>query len=146
MVGVAVGINNVAKRSLRQRANRRQELPRHRRELRVDHQDAVAADLHGDVAAGADEHVDVALRLLDVDLDVVEILLLGEDRETPERGKRDRGKRDVESCASHYLTPIISRSFLRYSGYIVSAPPRAASAGMPCAFAYSLRNGFVPGR
>ncbi|MBI2186614.1 MAG: hypothetical protein HYU37_05745 [Acidobacteria bacterium] len=30
-------------------------------------------------------------------------------------------------------------------GYIVSAPPRVASTGIPCFVAYSVRKGFVPG-
>src|SRR5438093_1337935 len=36
--------------------------------------------------------------------------------------------------------------FFRYSGYIVSAPPLAASGGTPCAAGYSPRNELVPGR
>ena len=39
-------------------------------------------------------------------------------------------------------------SFIRcwYSGYIVPAPPRAASAGMPNSRVGSVRKGLVPGR
>ena len=36
--------------------------------------------------------------------------------------------------------------FFRYSGYIVSAPPRVASRGMPYNFVSSSIDGFVPGR
>ena len=76
MIAVDVRVDDVADRALRQRADRRQDLVRQRRVLRVHDEDAVVADLDRDVAAGADEHVDVALRRLDVDLDVVEILRL----------------------------------------------------------------------
>ena len=36
-------------------------------------------------------------------------------------------------------------NFWRYSGYIVSAPPRVASNGMPYQSENSLRYGLVPG-
>ena len=37
-------------------------------------------------------------------------------------------------------------SFAVYSGYMVSAPPRAESSGMPYSVAKSLRTSFLPGR
>ena len=155
VIRMAVRVDDVAQRPLRQRADGGQDLVRQRRVLRVHEQHALGADLHGHVAAGADEHVDVALRLLQLIFDVVEILLLrATTGAAAERGERDDDERDVEPGARHFLAPSfaaasafsIAASFFRYSGYIVSAPPRAASCGIPCAFAYSVRNGFVPGR
>ena len=84
VIRVDVRVDDVADRPLRERADRREDLVRHRRVLRVHDQHAVGADLHGDVAAGADQHVDVALRRLHVDLDVVEILLLRVRHGAPE--------------------------------------------------------------
>ena len=43
----------------------------HGRQARIDHQHAVLADLHGDVAARADDHVDVALHGPDMDFSVL---------------------------------------------------------------------------
>ena len=40
----------------------------------------------------------------------------------------------------------IAFSFCLYSGYIVSAPPRAAGSGTPNRCENSERNGFVPGK
>jgi hypothetical protein len=37
-------------------------------------------------------------------------------------------------------------NFNMYSGYVVSAPPRAASAGSPWRDVNSVRNVFVPGK
>ena len=84
-----------------------------------------------------------------LDLDRVEVLLLREGGQAAERDQRDGGKRHVESGARHFCAPSgfgIDFIFFRYSGYIVSAPPRAASSGMPWALAYSVRNGLLPGR
>ena len=39
------------------------------RQSGVDHQDAVLAHLHGDVAARADDHIDVALHRPDMDFE-----------------------------------------------------------------------------
>ena len=41
---------------------------------------------------------------------------------------------------------ISALSFCWYSGYVVSAPPLAASIGIPCAFANSPAKGLLPGR
>jgi hypothetical protein len=38
------------------------------------------------------------------------------------------------------------RSFIMYSGYIVSAPPSTVSSGIPDCEANSLTKGFLPGR
>src|SRR6202022_1915163 len=46
-------------------------------------------------------------------------------------------------CTSFAVAPF---TFLRYSGYMVSAPPRVASKGTPWRSPNSLTNVLVPGR
>src|SRR5207244_3435963 len=101
----------------------------------VDHEHALFAGLHGDVAARADEHVDVALRRQHLDFDGVEVLGLLSRERRDEADRHDR--RTGPNATRHLLAPAAPRSFFRYSGYVVSAPPRAASGGTPCAFGYS---------
>src|SRR5215471_16608851 len=54
---------------------------------------------------------------------------------------------DEENLASVLFTDFGRRDHLgRYSGYVVSRPPRSALSGMPNSFAASLSHLFVPGR
>ena len=71
VIGMHVRVDDVANRAGRQRANGRKNLVREWRVLRIDDEHAVLPDLHRDVAARADEHVDVALRRQQLDLDGV---------------------------------------------------------------------------
>ena len=114
------------------------------------------------LAAGADEHVYVALHVQDMNLDGVEILSL-RCRADPSQNRQADGKqrpphrREIEPSAPHscskrpYCCLVLAGtgsadSFNTYSGYIVAAPPRAASAGIPYFAGNSPRNVFVPGR
>ena len=64
----------------------------------IHHQHAVFADLDGDVAARADQHVDVALHGKNVDFDFVEVLLLLRvTRGTCQRGCKD-GDFEIHKC------------------------------------------------
>ena len=74
VVGVHVRVHHVADRFGADRLDGVDELGAERRELGVHHHHALAAHLDRGVAAGADEHVDVAAHRLHVDLDVVEVL------------------------------------------------------------------------
>ena len=115
VIGVDVRVDDVADRSARQRADRRQNLVRQRRVLRVDDEHAVLADLDGDVAAGADQHVDVALRRQHLDLDGVEVLRLlpaaarratsaheRHDRQRSHEVEREHARSIVIVCASWF--------------------------------------------
>jgi len=56
-------------------------------------------------------------------------------------------ERDVDPHGCAGITAVgIVFIFSMYSGYIVSAPPRAGSSGSLCFAAASLMNGFAPGR
>src|SRR6185312_9702338 len=55
---------------------------------------------------------------------------------------------DEENLATVLFADSVERDHLlgRYSGYVVSRPPRSASSGMPNSFAASFSHLFVPGR
>ena len=76
VIGMGVGVDDVADRLVGELPDLRQNLVAHLREGRVDQQHPVVSHLNGDVAAGADEHVDVPLNRQRVHLDVVEVLRL----------------------------------------------------------------------
>ena len=106
--------------------------------LRVHDQHAVVAGLHRGVAAGADEHVDVALDVQHLHLHRIEVLrrglaagragLAGDPRCEAVGGQRRygdgrerRGDRGLHRGACFILS--------MNSGYIVSAPPLMAMSG-----------------
>src|SRR2546422_11026654 len=82
MVRVVCRIDKVANWPLRKRPDRSQDLVSQRRILGVHDQDAVAADLHCDVAAGANDHVYIALRRKNVNLYIIQVLVLLCERKT----------------------------------------------------------------
>src|SRR5262249_44423369 len=138
----------VANRLVGDRADRGDDLVAHLLERRVDEQYALVADLQRDVSAGADQHVDVALDVQHVDRGVREILVRprgdasARDAEnTGERPRRREARPARSNRRAHFAV-----SLSMYSGYIVSAPPRAASGGMPYLAGNSPRNAFAPGR
>ena len=147
-----VRVDDVAERPAGNRPDRRQHLVAHRPPPGIDHQDAVAPRLHGDVAARPDEHVDVAADRQDVDLAVIARAIspasrprraccgdaLGRatnTRQAPQQNQAAIGCR--RSLAAHpgRRRPSAGRGnvfiLAMYSGYIVSAPPSLASYGVP---------------
>ena len=136
---------------------RGQDLVAHRGKPRVHQQHAAIADLHRDVGSGANEHVDVGLHRHHVDRRVRNAAI---SLPSAERGYGDRreessdAKSDCCGANSHRSvcfpagrgSVFMVFIFTLYSGYMVSAPPREASGGMPYAAGNSLRNGFAPGR
>ena len=102
VIAVHVSVHHVADRLARDLADLGEQLPGHARELRVHHEHAFVAGLHGHVAARADEHVDVALHVLDVHLDVREIGLL-RGGAPADRGQRASGERRGDDCGGRRL-------------------------------------------
>ena len=176
VIGMDVRVDDEADRPVRQLADLGEQLRRRRRKTGVDDEDAVVADLHGDVAAGAGQHVDVPLHRQHFDRGATRpaaargcgCCAANQTVDTPTRRQPidddGFGLRGASRMPYRRLQPPPSRPQLqyrshragggfaglpmrfRYSGYIVSAPPRVASAGRPYQSATSWRNGFVPGR
>ena len=85
VIAMMVCVDDVANGFGRERRDRSDDLPGQGCKLRVDDEDAVLADLHRDVAAGADQQVDVVAHVQRVDLDAFEILLrLRREAEAPQ--------------------------------------------------------------
>ena len=76
MIAMHVRVDDVADRLVGHGPDRCQNLVAYPRVHRVHQQHTLFAHLHGDVAARADKHINVALDRQHVDLDVVEILVL----------------------------------------------------------------------
>src|SRR5215472_4150109 len=122
----------------------------HRRQAGIDQQDAIIADLQRDVSTRAGNHVDLALDVDGVYLGrrcrrcaarPIQAFLRAAPRrehreaQSPEKREADR---NAYAFAAHYRSkcfPLGRGSsfmffiFAMYSGYMVSAPPRAASGG-----------------
>jgi hypothetical protein len=88
VVAVHVRVDDVADRTFRNGADRGDDFVGKRGIHRVDEKDAVAARLHRDVAAGTNQHVNVALHGKNVNFDLGEILIL--------LGRRERACREQE--------------------------------------------------
>ncbi len=71
MIRIRTRVDDVADGQRRNRLDRREDLVAHGRFVGVDDEERIRADLDGDVAAGAGEHVDAALHRQDLDLALV---------------------------------------------------------------------------
>ena len=76
VVAVEMGVDHVLDRQGRDRLDRSLDLVGERRELAVDHDDAVGADGDGDVAALAFQHVGLVAKVGGLDLDGIPVGLL----------------------------------------------------------------------
>ena len=143
VLGVGARVDDVADRFRAELRDRSEQLVADRRRLRIDDHDGLVPDLHGRVAARARDHEHVALRRQNLELGLREHGLGG--RESQQYGEGSRA--DGLGPATHRAAPSMARRSRRaYSGYIVCAPPRAASTGTPWRCEYSSRNVFVPGK
>ena len=68
VIAVHMRVDDPADRLIRQLPDRVESLPAERSELRVDDHDPFGSREHGRIAAGADDHVDIAADLLNVQL------------------------------------------------------------------------------
>ena len=162
-----VGVDDVADRLVGELANRRDDLRTRLLGTSVSTSSTPSSPTCSrDVAAGADEHVHVALHVQDVDLDVVEILSLG--CRTDGVGDTPRGWRPAASAASvtrsawtsRYAAPVPDTPTAVWSSPGPAAPAMSTGTpdtsfprrrgrlrpGMPYFAGNSPRNVFVPGR
>ena len=102
-------IDDVTDRLVGNGSDRRQHLVAEPRIHRVHQQNAFFTHLHGDVAARAHQHVDVALHGQHVNLDVVEILrLLREANSRHSAQPRDVNRREIPVFAGHFAAVAVS--------------------------------------
>jgi hypothetical protein len=94
-------------------SDRRDDLLGERRELRVDHQDAVWTGQHADRAALTVERVEVAGDLRRLDLDLAEVRLRRRRRCRRILCGDRRGER--QCCERHIVAPVLSRRARRSS-------------------------------
>src|SRR5678815_20712 len=162
MVTMAVGVDDPANRLVADALDRCDQIGRRFGSHRIDDEHAVVADADRGVAARTDGRVDVALNGPQVD-DAHTIAsrsggtVLSDEaparrnHETPGDREEDFHRPPVPLCAGVAACAgivAVGRVFIfsMYSGYMVSAPPRAGSSGILCLAAASLMNGLVPGR
>jgi hypothetical protein len=81
VIRMQISVDDITKRTGRELADLRHDFWRQRGVPGIDHQHALAADLHRDVAASARKHVNVMLHRLRMDLNAVEIRRLRGSRE-----------------------------------------------------------------
>src|ERR1043166_9423810 len=112
----------------------------------IDNQDAVFTGLHRDIAARSDDHIHVGTDGQRAHcaigcVGVIDALLWIEDDGPRLMGAKNcRRKREKQAEESdHFHFPWPATTFLRYSGYMVSGPPRVDSKGIPCSLANSSR-------
>src|SRR5690606_35240648 len=110
VIAVMMRVDDVADRLVGELPDRGEDLVGERSELRVDDQHAVVADLHGNVAAGPDEHVDIVAHLKRPDLDGVEVLLRADRLRGREQDAGQRGERKHFACKFHLRPPPPIRS------------------------------------
>ena len=88
VVAVPVGVDEELQLAVMDLCGRGADLVGQRRELIVDHQDAVVADEQADVAAGTFEHVDIARDVSTLDLDFGKVALGDGVTDQQEQGGR----------------------------------------------------------
>src|SRR5579863_358257 len=147
MIRIRAGVDDEADRLVRELVDLGQQRLAQLRRACIHQQHAVVSriltNLDSDVAERAGKHINVALHVADF------VLLggSGDHAKTAESGDFHLPC-SCSNCTSNTLARgmVICLSFFRYSGYMVSAPPRLASNGTP----YSVENSritlFVPGK
>src|SRR5262245_14964714 len=157
-----MGIDDPADRFVADGLDRGDQIGRRFGSHRIDDQDSVIADADRAVAARTDGRVDVALN--GPQMNDAHTIACGRrgrvlsdeaparrNNESPDDREEDPHRPRVPLCvgvpASGGIVAV-DIVFIRsmYSGYMVSAPPRAGSSGILCLAAASLMNGLAPGR
>ena len=129
VIVVSVRIEHVANRFVGELRDLRKQRGAARRRLWIDEQYTVDANLYRGVAAWAGDHVDAAAHVNDIQSGL---------RTNPKGGDRHDGRNHGhETACDFHRVPAFNRP--AYSGYMDSAPPRAASGGRRCFVVNSCR-------
>ena len=131
VIGISIRIHDPPNRAVGQTPDRGDHLLARCRDARVHDENAIVTHLNGDIGAGANEHVNVPLHVEGLD---VALILLGSRRMAPQRDRDTCARENSRTSEAWYdrhfaVTGVIVFSFVMYSGYIVSAPPRVGSSG-----------------